>query len=138
LGAVAVVGLLDGAAGICIAYALSRGNLGVVAVLGAQFPVVTVLLARAILGEQLKGNQGLGVLLALVGIGLLAAGWDFPNDAAWRWTVKGTQRQKMFGVEPDDREITLDRDQPGPAGLRRGREHWGFPDVDGFYRQFEG
>jgi drug/metabolite transporter (DMT)-like permease len=46
----------------------------VVAVLAAQFPVVTVLLARGLLGERLARNQAIGVLLALTGIALLAAG----------------------------------------------------------------
>lgn len=69
---VVAIGLLEYAASFFNAFALIHGNLGVVAVLGAQYSVVTVLLARLVLAERLAGIQSLGVLLALLGVGLLA------------------------------------------------------------------
>jgi predicted ester cyclase len=59
------------------------------------------------------------------------------NLVAWRWTVRGTHTEKMFGVEPTGRQVTL-------TGISLDRleddvviEHWEFPDADAFYEQFE-
>jgi predicted ester cyclase len=59
------------------------------------------------------------------------------NLVAWRWTVRGTQNQKMFGVASTGKPVTL-------TGISMDRlegdvvvEHWEFPDVDAFYDQFE-
>jgi drug/metabolite transporter (DMT)-like permease len=71
---VAIVGVLDTLATVALIYALTRGNLGVVAVLSAQYPVLTVVMARVILRERLTGTQLIGVVLALGGISLIAAG----------------------------------------------------------------
>ena len=73
LGPVALVGIGDTGANLLFAYAATRGNLAVVGVLGSLYPVATVLLARWLLGERLSGGQNAGVLLALTGVGLLAA-----------------------------------------------------------------
>jgi len=48
--------------------------LSVVSVLAALYPVTTALLARSVLGERLPAWQGVGVLAALSGAALIAAG----------------------------------------------------------------
>ena len=73
LGAVALVGIGDTGANLLFAYAATTGNLAVVGVLGSLYPVATVALARWLLGERLSGGQNAGVILALTGVGLLAA-----------------------------------------------------------------
>jgi drug/metabolite transporter (DMT)-like permease len=73
IGAVALVGVGDTGANLLFAYAATTGNLAVVGVLGSLYPVATVVLARWLLGERLSGGQNAGVVLALAGIGLLAA-----------------------------------------------------------------
>lgn len=67
------VGTLDVTANATYAYATTHGVLSVTAVLAAMFPVVTVLLAHKFLGERLITAQKAGVLLALVGVALLAS-----------------------------------------------------------------
>jgi drug/metabolite transporter (DMT)-like permease len=73
IGPVALVGLGDTGANLLFAYAAIGGNLAVVGVLGSLYPVATVVLARWLLGERLSGGQNAGVMLALTGVGLLAA-----------------------------------------------------------------
>ena len=73
IGAVALVGVGDTGANLLFAYAATTGNLAVVGVLGSLYPVATVILARWLLGERLSGGQNAGVVLALTGVGLLAA-----------------------------------------------------------------
>ena len=51
-----------------------HGALTIVAVAGSLYPVVTLLLARAVLSERLQRLQGVGVMAALSGVALLAAG----------------------------------------------------------------
>jgi drug/metabolite transporter (DMT)-like permease len=71
---VALVGIADTSANVLFALAATGGNLAVVGVLGSLYPVATVLLARWLLRERLSGGQNAGVVLALTGVGLLAAG----------------------------------------------------------------
>ena len=73
IGPVALVGIGDTGANLLFAYAAITGNLAVVGVLGSLYPVATVVLARWLLGERLTGGQNAGVVLALTGVGLLAA-----------------------------------------------------------------
>jgi drug/metabolite transporter (DMT)-like permease len=73
IGPVTLVGLGDTGANLLFAYAATAGNLAVVGVLGSLYPVATVALARWLLGERLSGGQNAGVVLALTGVGLLAA-----------------------------------------------------------------
>jgi drug/metabolite transporter (DMT)-like permease len=73
LGPVALVGVADTGANLLFAYAVTSGNLAVVGVLGSLYPIATVVLARWLLGERLSGGQNAGVVLALTGVGLLAA-----------------------------------------------------------------
>jgi drug/metabolite transporter (DMT)-like permease len=68
------VGALDLAATGLYALATTKGLLAVVGVLGALYPVMTVLLARTVLGERLQRHQAMGVTVALAGVALIAAG----------------------------------------------------------------
>jgi drug/metabolite transporter (DMT)-like permease len=69
------IGILDTAGNALFAAASSsHGLLSVVSVLASLYPVVTVLLARLVLGEQVQRTQDAGVLLALAGVVLITAG----------------------------------------------------------------
>ena len=74
LPALALIGLLDVAANACFALGTETGLLSVVAVLASLYPVATVVLARAVLGERLAAVQAVGVGVALAGVALIAAG----------------------------------------------------------------
>jgi len=74
LGKLAIVGVLDAGANGLYAAAATEGLLSVVAVLGALYPVVTVVLARAVLGERVRRIQEVGMVAALAGVALIAAG----------------------------------------------------------------
>ncbi|MGH2428141.1 MAG: EamA family transporter, partial [Candidatus Limnocylindria bacterium] len=71
---VAAAGLFDvGGNGL---YVVTRGllPLGLAAALTGLYPIVTMLLARAVLGERLPRLGQVGVALALVGIVLISVG----------------------------------------------------------------
>ena len=69
------IGLLDTAGNALFAAASSHhGLLSVAAVLASLYPVVTVLLARIVLGERVQRTQDVGVVLALTGVVLITAG----------------------------------------------------------------
>ena len=70
----ALIGLLDVGANACFALGADTGLLSVVAVLASLYPVGTVVLARALLGERLAPVQAAGVTVALAGVALIAAG----------------------------------------------------------------
>ncbi len=72
LAALAAIGGCDVVANGSYALAASRGDLSVAAVLASLYPVVTALLARAILAERLRMVQGIGVIAALGGVLLLS------------------------------------------------------------------
>ena len=74
LGPIAVIGLLDVSANGLFALATRHGLLSVVAVGSSLYPLVTVLLARGLLGERVRRSQEAGVLAALGGVVLIAAG----------------------------------------------------------------
>jgi drug/metabolite transporter (DMT)-like permease len=69
---VAGIGLLDVGANALFAAAAQRGYLSVVSVLGSEYPVVTVILAQALLGERVTRPQAAGITLALVGVGIVS------------------------------------------------------------------
>jgi drug/metabolite transporter (DMT)-like permease len=69
------IGFLDtGGNALFAAASSSHGLLSVVSVLASLYPVVTVLLARLMLGERVQRSQDAGVILVLVGIVLITAG----------------------------------------------------------------
>ncbi len=74
LALIAAIGAGDLAANACFAAATNEGLLSVVSVLASLYPVVTVLLARAVLGERVRREQGLGIVAALAGVALIASG----------------------------------------------------------------
>ena len=69
-----LIGLLDAAANGLFAFATTHGLLSLVSVAGSLYPVVTILLARLVLGERLSRLQQGGVGLAIAGVALIAAG----------------------------------------------------------------
>jgi drug/metabolite transporter (DMT)-like permease len=71
---VAAVGLCDVGANALFVLATDHGLLALVSVLGSLYPVVTVLLAFALLHERLTRVQLVGVGIALAGVAALAAG----------------------------------------------------------------
>lgn len=70
----ASVGVLDSGANLLFVLASQRGLLSLISVVASLYPVMTVVLARSLLGERLSRLQAAGVVLALAGIGLIAAG----------------------------------------------------------------
>jgi drug/metabolite transporter (DMT)-like permease len=70
----ALIGLLDIGANAAFTLGTDTGLLSVVAVLASLYPVATVVLARALLGEQLVPVQAAGVAVALAGVAMIAAG----------------------------------------------------------------
>jgi drug/metabolite transporter (DMT)-like permease len=72
--ALAGIGALDLLATGLYAVATTEGLLSIVAVVGALYPIATVLLARAILGERLRRPQQAGIALAFLGVAAVAAG----------------------------------------------------------------
>ena len=70
----AAIGALDLLATGLYALATTEGLLSIVAVVGALYPIATVLLARIVLGERLRREQQAGVALAFLGVAAVAAG----------------------------------------------------------------
>jgi drug/metabolite transporter (DMT)-like permease len=68
------VGAFDTGANVCVAFATTKGAAGIVAVLSALYPIVTVVLARVVLGERLSPARRVGGVGALAGAVLVAAG----------------------------------------------------------------
>jgi drug/metabolite transporter (DMT)-like permease len=65
-------GALDAAANVTMLSAVRIGPLAVASVIGALYPVATILLARTVLRERLHGQQVVGVVLALAAVVLTA------------------------------------------------------------------
>jgi drug/metabolite transporter (DMT)-like permease len=68
------VGAFDTGANVCVAFATTKGAAGIVAVLSALYPIVTVVLARLVLDERLSVARRAGGVTALAGAALVAAG----------------------------------------------------------------
>jgi drug/metabolite transporter (DMT)-like permease len=69
---IAGVGVFDTSANVAVAAASTEGAIGIVAVLSALYPVVTVLLARLVLRERLSAARRAGGVVALAGAALVA------------------------------------------------------------------
>jgi drug/metabolite transporter (DMT)-like permease len=74
LPSLVAIGLFDVTANSLFAVATNHGLLSLVAVAGSLYSAVTVLLARFVLGERLAAPQRAGVVVALTGVALIAAG----------------------------------------------------------------
>jgi drug/metabolite transporter (DMT)-like permease len=73
--ALIAVGILDtGGNALFAAASSTHGLLSVVSVLASVYPVITVLLARFMLGERVQRTQDAGVLVALIGVVLITTG----------------------------------------------------------------
>ena len=73
LGPIAAVGVLDLGANVLFALAATEGLVSLASVLSSLYPVVTLLLALALLGERLQRSQLAGVALVLAGVAAIAA-----------------------------------------------------------------
>jgi len=69
-----VIGVFDVSANLLFAQASIYGALSVVAVLGSLYPATTVLLARIVDKEKMSPLQNAGVLSAITGVAMIAAG----------------------------------------------------------------
>lgn len=74
LGPLVLLGGLDLGANALYALATTKGLLAVVSVLGALYPVATIVLARVVLGERVRRSQEAGIVAVLGGVALIAAG----------------------------------------------------------------
>jgi drug/metabolite transporter (DMT)-like permease len=74
LPVLASIGILDTGGNVFFAAASAKGLVSVVSILASLYPVVTVLLARAVLHERVHRSQELGIALTLAGIVLISAG----------------------------------------------------------------
>jgi drug/metabolite transporter (DMT)-like permease len=72
--ALALAGTLDVSANLLFAAASTKSLVSLVSVAGSLYPVVTVLLARVVLKERVHRVQEAGVVAALGGVVLIAAG----------------------------------------------------------------
>lgn len=68
-----VIGFFDVGANMTFAAAAQRGALAITSVVSSLYPVITVLLAFFFLHERLAVSQRVGVVMALVGVVMLAA-----------------------------------------------------------------
>ncbi len=74
IAALVAIGLLDLAANAAYNYATTIGQLSTVSVAASLYPVMTVFMAALVLGERVRGVQRTGVIVALGGVLLIAAG----------------------------------------------------------------
>lgn len=74
LATLAGIGLIDLGANFLYNYASTIGELSSVAVASSLYPVTTIMLAAVLLGERVRGAQRIGVIVALTGVVMIAAG----------------------------------------------------------------
>lgn len=72
--AIAPIGIMDTLGLLLFAYASSIGDFSLAIVLASLYPVVTILLARIRLGEQLATIQRVGAVVAFAGVAAIVAG----------------------------------------------------------------
>ncbi len=68
------VAVFDTGANVLVAVATTEGPVGIVGVLSALYPIVTVVLARVFLAERLSATRRVGGVVAVAGAALVAAG----------------------------------------------------------------
>lgn len=73
LGSLAYVGLADFSANLFVGIASTHGLVSIVMVLGSLFPIMTAVLAFKILHERLHVIQYIGIIAAVVGVGIISA-----------------------------------------------------------------
>jgi drug/metabolite transporter (DMT)-like permease len=73
-GMVVANGVLDVAANVTLLLALRAGSLALVGVAASLYPAVTVILARLVNHEHLRGRQVVGLTLTLLALAAIAAG----------------------------------------------------------------
>lgn len=66
-----ITGVMGVAGGLAYLYAVARGPVGLISVLTALYPLITVLLAHFFMGETISLRQWLGIGLALLSIVLI-------------------------------------------------------------------
>jgi drug/metabolite transporter (DMT)-like permease len=71
---VAAVGVGDTAGNVLYAASAGHGLVSVTSVLASLYPLVTVVLARVLLGERVDRGQEAGVVATLVGVVLISTG----------------------------------------------------------------
>ncbi|WP_372789810.1 EamA family transporter [Paraconexibacter sp.] len=74
LAPLVVAGIFDTSANALFAIATTKGSDAVAAVLGSLYPVMTVVLAAAVLHERVARFQAAGIVVALTGVVLVSAG----------------------------------------------------------------
>ena len=70
----ALISLFDILGTACYAGATRHGLLAVVAVAANLYPLATVMLGRVVLGERVARIQEIGIVMALLGVVMIAAG----------------------------------------------------------------
>ncbi|MBI5740742.1 MAG: EamA family transporter [Nitrospirae bacterium] len=67
-----LAGLAGSLGGLFFVHSINRGKASLVITLTALYPVVTILLSFIILKEEITLRQGIGIVLALISMALLA------------------------------------------------------------------
>ena len=91
--------VLDGIAWIFYYQSLTYGPISIVGTLSAAYPALTVIFARAFLGEELTLTQGLGVAAVL--LGCIALAWSPPGSKPAtnkRWMILAGAALVIWGV----------------------------------------
>ena len=73
-GTALAAGSMDMVANVLFLLSIRRGLLSLVSVILALYPAMTLLLARTVLGERIVVMQGAGLVMAALGVSLIAVG----------------------------------------------------------------